>query len=166
MILQPHGQIIVILLYAGLGPSFLRRLQLVHSALSRFLTGTRKRITPVLALLHWLPVRLRLGFKILLLVFKVWVGAALFVHIHPPVRAPRSSSQTDSDSEREATVLFWWLRPILWNRTPFQITTAQTADMFKSRLKTDFYLLTFTLTVTSYPHIYVIVFCPVGFNAQ
>ena len=37
-------------------------------------TGKREHITPVLASLHWLPVTLRIDFKILLLVFKAQNG--------------------------------------------------------------------------------------------
>uniref|UniRef100_A0A3P9DJ14 THD domain-containing protein n=1 Tax=Maylandia zebra TaxID=106582 RepID=A0A3P9DJ14_9CICH len=52
--------------------------KLVHpsanpNAAARVLTGTRKReqISPVLASLHWLPVKSRIEFKILLLTYKV-----------------------------------------------------------------------------------------------
>ena len=46
---------------------------------ARLLTGTKKRehITPVLASLHWLPVKYRIDFKILLFVFKALNGLAL-----------------------------------------------------------------------------------------
>ncbi|XP_055492976.1 uncharacterized protein LOC129698113 [Leucoraja erinacea] len=59
-------------LYTGISQSSLPRLQLVQNAAVRLLTGTRKRdhITPILASLHWLPVRFRINFKILLYVYK------------------------------------------------------------------------------------------------
>lgn len=40
-------------------------------SVARLLTGMRKRehITPIRASLHWLPVRFRIDFKILVLVF-------------------------------------------------------------------------------------------------
>lgn len=65
-------------LYFGLPKSSLDRLQLVQNAAARLLTGTRKRehITPVLASLHWLPVKFRIDFKILLYVFKALHGCA------------------------------------------------------------------------------------------
>ncbi len=46
-------------LYAGINQFSLSRLQLVQNAAARFLTGTKKRepLTPVLASLHWLPVK-------------------------------------------------------------------------------------------------------------
>ena len=59
-------------LYVGLDQRSLRRLQLVQNAAARLLTGTKKRehISPVLASLHWLPVRFRIDFKILMFVLK------------------------------------------------------------------------------------------------
>lgn len=51
-------------LYAGINQFSLSRLQLVQNAAARFLAGTKKRepITPVLASLHWLPVKFRVDF--------------------------------------------------------------------------------------------------------
>ena len=50
----------------------LRKLQMVQNSAARLITGTRRRdhITPVLFSLHWLPVRRRIKFKLLLLVFR------------------------------------------------------------------------------------------------
>lgn len=47
----------------------LKTLQLIQNAAARVLTRTKKRdhISPVLASLHWLPVKSRIGFKIRLL---------------------------------------------------------------------------------------------------
>ncbi len=65
-------------LYVGINQSSLARLQMVQNAAARLLTGVRKRehITPVLISLHWLPVRFRIDFKVLLLVFKCLNGLA------------------------------------------------------------------------------------------
>uniref|UniRef100_A0A3B3CUW0 Reverse transcriptase domain-containing protein n=1 Tax=Oryzias melastigma TaxID=30732 RepID=A0A3B3CUW0_ORYME len=56
----------------------LNRLQLVQNSAARLLTGTSKRthITPILSALHWLPVKFRIDFKILLLVFRALHGQA------------------------------------------------------------------------------------------
>lgn len=79
-------------LYVGLDQSSLHRLQLVQNSASRLLTGTKKRehITPVLASLHWLPVRFRIDFKILLLVFKILNGMA-----PPYLSCPHSCQSTE-----------------------------------------------------------------------
>lgn len=59
-------------LYYGLPSSLLLRLQTVQNVAARLLTGTRKfsSITPVLAGLHWLPIKYHIQLKILLLTFK------------------------------------------------------------------------------------------------
>ncbi len=51
--------------YLGISQSLVNQLQLVQNAASRLLTGKRKRITQILASLHWLPVRYRIDFKAL-----------------------------------------------------------------------------------------------------
>lgn len=60
-------------LFAGLAKQTLNKLQLIQNAAARVLTKTRRceHITPVLISLHWLPVKQRIDFKILLIVFKV-----------------------------------------------------------------------------------------------
>ncbi len=59
-------------LLSGCTKKSLKTLQLIQNAAARVLTGTRKRdhISPVLASLHWLPVKSRIEFKVLLLTYK------------------------------------------------------------------------------------------------
>uniref|UniRef100_A0A3B3SDN5 Reverse transcriptase domain-containing protein n=1 Tax=Paramormyrops kingsleyae TaxID=1676925 RepID=A0A3B3SDN5_9TELE len=94
-------------LYVGLDVSCIQRLQLVQNAAARLLTGTKKyeHITPVLASLHWLPVRYRIVFKVLLFVYKILNGLAPaylseLLHVHTPARALRSSNQVLLDVPR------------------------------------------------------------------
>jgi len=58
-------------LFSGITDSLLGHLQPVQNAAARLVTGTRRRdhITPVLRQLHWLPVRQRVDFKLVLLVY-------------------------------------------------------------------------------------------------
>ena len=64
-------------LLTGINHKSLSRLQLVQNLAARLLTGfNRHHITPVLASLHWLPVRFRIDFKILLITFKARQGLA------------------------------------------------------------------------------------------
>jgi len=60
----------------GINQASLNRLQKVQNAAARLLTGVSKRdhITPVLISLHWLQIRYRIDFKVLLLVFKALNG--------------------------------------------------------------------------------------------
>lgn len=59
-----------VLIPVTLCQSTLSRLQLVQNAAIRLLTVTRESITRILASLHWLPVKYRVDFKVLLFVFK------------------------------------------------------------------------------------------------
>ncbi len=68
------------------------KLQMVQNAAARGLTRTRKcdRISPVLSTLHWLPIKHRIDFKILLITYKALNGLApqylsvLLSHYSPP----------------------------------------------------------------------------------
>ena len=63
------------LLY-GLLDCEIAKLQRVQNAAARLLMSSKKydHITPILINLHWLPVRYRINFKILLLAFKALYG--------------------------------------------------------------------------------------------
>ena len=62
----------------GLPDKLIHRLQLLQHREARLITHTKKHdhITPVMRSLHWLPVRSRIMFKILLLVYKSIHGSA------------------------------------------------------------------------------------------
>ena len=63
-------------LFAGLPEKQLCRVQSFINTTARLITGTRKfdHITPVLKMLHWVKVRDRVVYKILLLIFKCSLG--------------------------------------------------------------------------------------------
>ena len=65
-------------LLCGLPDNSLNKLQRVQNAAARLITGTAKfsHITPVLCSLHWLPIKQRVQFKMLILVFKAINGLA------------------------------------------------------------------------------------------
>ncbi len=55
------------------GPaSSINKLQIVQNAAARVLTRSRKydHITPIVQSLHWLPIKFRISYKILLLTYK------------------------------------------------------------------------------------------------
>jgi len=66
-------------LLAGVADVPLKRLQSVQNAAARLVSGSHRcdPITPVLARLHWLPVRQQIAFKTAVLVWKAQHGAAL-----------------------------------------------------------------------------------------
>lgn len=135
-------------LLSGCTNQSLKTLQLVQNAAARVLTGTRRRdhISPTLASLHWLPVKSRIEFKILLLTYKALNGQAplylkeLIVPYHP-TRALRSQNSgllvvPRVFKSRMGGRAFNYQAPLLWNHLPVSIRGADTLSTFKSRLKT------------------------------
>uniref|UniRef100_A0A669EKP4 Reverse transcriptase domain-containing protein n=1 Tax=Oreochromis niloticus TaxID=8128 RepID=A0A669EKP4_ORENI len=135
-------------LLSGSPKNSLRSLQLIQNAAARVLTGTRKRehISPVLASLHWLPVKSRIEFKILLLTYKVLNNQApsylndLVVPYHP-IRALRSCTAgllvvPRVFKSRMGGRAFSFQAPLLWNQLPVWIRETDTISTFKIRLKT------------------------------
>ncbi len=59
-------------LLGGCPASSINKLQIVQNAAARVLTRSRKYdlITPILQSLHWLPIKFRISYKILLLAYK------------------------------------------------------------------------------------------------
>lgn len=142
-------------LYTGLTKHNLNRLQLVQNAAARLLTGTKKceHITPVLAELHWLPVKFRIDFKILLFVFKALHGQApLYISellsTYSAARPLRSTTQLllaipKTRLKTRGDRAFSVIAPKLWNSLPFHIKSCNTIVSFKTNLKTHFYSLAF-----------------------
>ena len=58
-------------LLVGIPETSLAKLQIVQNIAARILTGTRKydHMTPVLYKLHWLPVKYRIEYKIILMTY-------------------------------------------------------------------------------------------------
>ena len=143
-------------LYCGLTQSTLHRLQMVQNSAARLLTGTRRRehISPVLAQLHWLPVKYRIQFKILLFVFKALNGLAPqylsdLLSKPPAVRVLRSASQMLLDVPSNTSVskgdrAFSVIGPTLWNSLPLHIKSSATVERFKSTLKTHLFSIAWT----------------------
>ena len=142
-------------LYSGITNASLNRLQLVQNAAARLLTGTRRwdHITPVLASLHWLPVKFRIHFKVLLFVYKALHNLAppyIANLIKPPdsTRQLRSADQMllkvpDANLRQKGDRAFSVAAPTLWNTLPIGVKTAPSVDIFKTRLKTYLFALAF-----------------------
>ncbi len=126
-----------------------------HTHRERLLTSTKKRdhITPVLRSLHWLPVRYRVNFKILLVVFKSLNGLAPaylsdLLTEHRPLLSLRSSNQRllsipKSRLKCRGDRAFSVAAPSLWNALPLCIRSAPSISDFKSMLKTYLFDLAF-----------------------
>ncbi len=65
-------------LLGGCPASSINKLHVVQNAAARVLSRSRKydHITPILQSLHWLPIKFRISYKILLLTFKALNGLA------------------------------------------------------------------------------------------
>lgn len=148
------------LLY-GLPDCELAKLQrAVQNAAARLLVSCKKNdpITPVLINLHWLPVRYRINFKILLLTFKAINGMAPSYIIdlinfrtitcyslrsnegvllkHP------SGEMKKSFGDRSFSVA----APTLWNALPVSLRMITCISTFKSNLKTYLFKLAFNIS--------------------
>ena len=135
-------------LLAGINSSHLCKLQMVQNSAARLLTRTRahQHITPILQHLHWLPVKYRIQFKILLLTYKALHNRApsylsdLLIP-YKPSRTLRSSSAglltvPPSKLHGYGDRAFSRLAPRLWNSLPSHIQQANSVSTFKSKLKT------------------------------
>jgi hypothetical protein len=131
-------------LYLGSPQYVIDRLQSVQNAAARLITGSKKHdhITPVLRELHWLTVRQRIKFKVLLIMFKVCHGLApdyisdLFTNYNPP-RQLRSNDGTRFDVPftrsslvRDSSISY--AGPSLWNSLPAVIRSIESIDFFKA----------------------------------
>ena len=143
------------LLY-GLPIDLTKRLQSVMNAAARLITKTRKydHITPVLKELHWLPVKFRSQFKIVLMVYKcmhslapVYLSDRLQLKPARGLRSdnkfilivPRTKLQMKSYGDRAFSIA----GPILWNKLPIEIKLSKSVNVFKKSLKTYLFKLAF-----------------------
>ena len=128
--------------------SQLRRLQIIQNSAARLITGTKKfsPITPVLEQLHWLPVKSRISFKILLLTFQCLHNMAPsylqeLLKKYTPARNLRSSQKNLLECPVLGTRFygeraFSFGGPLLWNAVPLDLKGANSVIQFKSLLKT------------------------------
>ncbi|XP_072041204.1 uncharacterized protein [Amphiura filiformis] len=135
----------------GLPDKQLNRLQRLQNMAARIITYTKKsdHITPVLADLHWLPVKQRVSFKVCLILFKCMHGQApLYLSDLVDAFTPDRAGLRSTDSGRLLelrTRTLWGDRsfevgaPKLWNTLPVALRTCDNIATFKSGLKTHLY---------------------------
>jgi len=143
-------------LLCGLPIDLVTKLQLVQNKAARLVTLTKKRdhVTPVLCRLHWLPVDVRIDFKVLLMVYKALHGLAPYyirelLNDYQPTRQLRSSSNIMLQIPRTRTVrygdrAFSAYAPKIWNILPLHVRQSDTISSFKSRLKTHYFKLKYS----------------------
>ena len=142
-------------LFTCLNKKELSRLQLVQNSAARILTRTNRRshITPILKTLHWLPVSVRVNFKILVLTFRALHGQAPpyisdLIQPYTPARVlrsvdqnllmvPRTRFRTRGDRSFQAVA------PKLWNDLPPALRSIESIENFKKELKTFLFVQAF-----------------------
>ena len=128
----------------------LRRLQRLQNSAARLVTLTKSasHISPILCSLHWLPLRERVIFKILLLVFQSLNGTAPsyieeLIQPYQPARQLRSTNTGLLSVPR--TQHSWGNRafsaagPSLWNAIPLSLRKLTSYSQFKTQLKTHLF---------------------------
>jgi len=139
------------LLY-GLPACDMDKLQRIQNTAARLLAGAKRTdsASAILKKLHWLPIRERIEFKILLMTYKTQTGSAPsyiseLLHKYVPVRTLRSSTKSLLQVPSTKTITygqraFSSAGPRLWNSLPESLKTKNTIGSFKASLKT--YLFT------------------------
>ena len=139
------------LLY-GLPDSQLYKLQKLQNTCAKLICNLPRysHVTPLLRDLHWLPVRQRITFKILIIVFKVLHGQApnyiseiikIKSHTHRHnLRSRQDTLLLEIPRIRSKVTLgdrsFLVAAPKLWNNLPLKIRKSPTLQTFKTLLKT------------------------------
>ena len=144
-------------LLCGSHKVIVKPLQNLQNNAARLLTGTDRfsHITPVLRRLHWIPVELRIDFKILCLVHSSLhqndspeYFRTMFVPYQPP-RSLRSSAdpwvlQQPRYHRHEGQRSMACYGALKWNSLPEYLRKPMPKDVFKKSLKTHMFLLAFT----------------------
>ena len=139
-------------LLIGIQQDLIAKLQRLQNSAARIVSRTRKyeHITPVLIKLHWLPIKFRIRFKVLLLVYKALNGLApkyIEEQLVPykPRRHLRSEAKGLLDEPRTRLKFggrtFSISAPRLWNALPQHLKDSTSCQAFKKCLKTHLFRL-------------------------
>ena len=135
----------------GIPDYLLHRLQLVQNSAARLVLRRRRHdhVMPLLEKLHWLPISLRIKFKINLLTFKCIHSLAPkylmeLLSSYIPPRNLRSASQNlliekKGLSKKTGDRSFSVAAPKLWNSLPSNIREIDELSSFRRSLKTHYF---------------------------
>ena len=143
----------------GLPSSELIKLQRVQNAAARLVTSTLRycHITPILYELHWLPVKFRINFKLLLITFKALYGMApKYIADLLNIRKKGNYSLRSNDCimleyPKEKSLRSFGNRSFsvaatkLWNELPEDIRNISSINVFKTALKTHLFKSAFNI---------------------
>ena len=138
-------------LFCSLSSKNITRLQNIQNCLARFVSGAPRfsYVSSILKSLHWLPVKQRIIFKTLLLIYKflttgkpkyfapylsLYTSAVKTRHSNPEMmffKVPFCSSSVHK-SLIHFNKSFSYDAPKVWNDLPLEIRTAPTLSCFRS----------------------------------
>ena len=107
--------------------------------------GKHEHITQVLKQLHWLPIRQRIQYKVLVLTFKSINGSAPSYLKEIVVKRPMKRTRADGNNDLVIPAVkcksfggrsFAYGGPKLWNALPKELKTCTNINTFKKSLKT------------------------------
>ena len=137
-------------IFYGIPDDHLNKLQRIQNTAARLVCQQSRycHITPLLFNLHWLPVKFRIAFKIILITFKALKRlapayvASLIAIKSPPrynLRSSRDSLLLSCPKKLSKVTLgdrsFTYAAPKLWNALPLDIRSENTVAGFKTKLK-------------------------------
>ena len=139
-------------------PAYLtNKLQSIQNAAAKLVYGINRweQVEPPLEKLHWLPIKYRIEFKVLLLVFKSLNDKGpeylreLLIR-YTPSRSLRSASSNSLVEPRTKLKTygdraFSVMGPRLWNMLPSSIKDSNSVDTFKRALKTHYFKKAFLM---------------------
>ena len=131
----------------GLPESSLKCLSSVQKTSARLITQSGKydHITPIMKKLHWLPIRKRIDYKVLVMVHKTLNGLSPVYLDDLIQRRPNKGTRADSNGDlvvpgiKRSTFggrTFGHAGSSLWNSLPRQLKTINDTKCFKKELKT------------------------------
>ena len=142
-------------LFIGSPACLTNKLQSVQNAAAKLVSGMNRwdQVEPPLEDLHWLPIKHRIEFKVLLLVYKSLhnKGPEYLKELLVPYAPPRCLRSASSNKLVEPRTklktygdrAFSVAGPKLWNRLPSSIKDSSSVDSFKRALKTHMFKLAF-----------------------
>ena len=143
---------------AGVPQSELSRLQRIQNMAAKVIFQKRRydHVTPLMMELHWLPIKERIDFKLLMFTHKAIFGEAPgyikeLVTLYVPPRRLRSMDNPNLlvvpryRTERYGARAFSSVAPRLWNALPPSIRTEQNFEVFKKLIKTHYFKAVYDL---------------------